>query len=183
MKQWPEAFRKAAERIRAIAADEKKRIDLLLVLGLTGLVLMGVSEWLPQQESVAQTTSAAENTAADGQQDYAANLETRLQALIEQVDGAGHTTVMVTLAAGEENVYATDRTDSADGDSTENHVLLGGSSEQGLVETVRTPSVLGVAVVCTGGGDLAVQRRVTELVTALTDVGANHITVAARAAE
>ena len=36
----------------------------------------------------------------------------------------------------------------------------------------------GVAVVCEGGGNAAVQNRVTALVETLTGVGANHITVA-----
>ena len=38
--------------------------------------------------------------------------------------------------------------------------------------------VLGVAVVCEGGGSAAVQSRVTALVQALTGIGTNHITVA-----
>jgi stage III sporulation protein AG len=53
--------------------------------------------------------------------DYAAELETRLTALISRVEGAGKTAVMVTLESGSESVYAID-TDS-DGSST--HVLLG----------------------------------------------------------
>ena len=57
-------------------------------------------------------------------------------------------------------------------------VLLGSGRADGLVETVQTPQVLGVAVVCEGGGNAAVQNRVTALVEALTGVGANHITVA-----
>lgn len=42
----------------------------------------------------------------------------------------------------------------------------------------RRPRVLGVAVVCEGGGSAAVQSRVTALVQALTGIGTNHITVA-----
>ena len=101
-------------------------------------------------------------------------LETRLTALISRVEGAGKTAVMVTLESGSESIYATD-TDS-DGSST--HVLLGSGKADGLVETVETPRVLGVAVVCEGGGSAAVQSRVTALVQALTGIGTNHITVA-----
>ena len=57
-------------------------------------------------------------------------------------------------------------------------MLLGSGRADGLVETVQTPQVLGVAVVCEGGGNAAVQNRVTALVETLTGVGANHITVA-----
>jgi len=41
--------------------------------------------------------------------------------------------------------------------------------------------VQGVAVLCQGGEDPAVQTRITALVQVLTGVGANHVTVAALA--
>lgn len=158
---------------KSLWADEKKRGNLLLCAGLAGLLLLAFSEWLPQKEKT-QTTEALQQSAS--QADYAAQLETRLRELISSVDGAGETRVMVTLQTGEQSVYATDKEATADGDTQTSHVLLGSSSA--LIETVNTPQVLGVAVVCEGGADAAVQRRVTELVAALTGVGTNHITVA-----
>lgn len=170
-------FRRMRERLRSAPADGQRRVSLLLAVGLAGLLLLGVSEWLPAQSE----EPAADTAAAASQQDYAQALESRLQALISQLDGAGKTEVMVTLAAGEESVYAADTTQNADGSGTETHVLLGSGGAQGLVETVYTPRVLGVAVVCAGGANPAVQSRITELVAAVTDVGTNHITVAAMA--
>jgi|GEM_PF-34167 len=160
-----------AARLRAALADEKQRVNLLVCMGLAGLLLLAVSSWLPADSS---TQSAAPAAMTDSTADYAAELETRLTALISRVEGAGKTAVMVTLESGSESIYATD-TDS-DGSST--HVLLGNGEADGLVETVETPRVLGVAVVCEGGGSAAVQSRVTALVQALTGIGTNHITVA-----
>ena len=157
-----------AARLRAALADEKQRVNLLVCMGLAGLLLLAVSSWLPADSST-QSAAMTDSTA-----DYAAELETRLTALISRVEGAGKTAVMVTLESGSESIYATD-TDS-DGSST--HVLLGSGGADGLVETVETPRVLGVAVVCEGGGSAAVQSRVTALVQALTGIGTNHITVA-----
>lgn len=157
-----------AARLRTALADEKQRVNLLVLMGLAGLVLLAFSAWLPADD--AAQPAPAQETAAD----YAAQLESRLTALIRCVDGAGDTAVMVTLESGSESVYATDT--DRDGGST--HVLLGSGGADGLVETVQTPRVLGVAVVCEGGGTAAVQNRVTALVEALTGVGANHITVA-----
>ena len=65
----------------------------------------------------------------------------------------------------------------ADGSRQSQHVLLGSGGAQGLVETVKTPQILGVAVVCEGGGNVIVQERIIDIVQALTDVGASHITV------
>jgi stage III sporulation protein AG len=157
-----------AARLRTALADEKQRVNLLVLMGLAGLVLLAFSAWLPADD--AAQPAPAQETAAD----YATQLESRLTALIRCVDGAGDTAVMVTLESGSESVYATDT--DRDGGST--HVLLGSGGADGLVETVQTPRVLGVAVVCEGGGTAAVQNRVTALVEALTGVGANHITVA-----
>ena len=148
------------KRAAALLADEQKRTGLLVAAGLLGLILLGVSSWLPAKtEPTAE--AAPQATAASA---YEADLETRLQSLISNLAGAGETRVMVTLQCGEESIYAS------------KHVIAGGT---GLVETIQTPQVLGVAVLCRGGEDPAVQSRITALVQALTGVGANHVTVAA----
>lgn len=162
-----------AERLRDALGDEKKRVNLLLCTGLAGLLLLALSEWLPERSQTSQAQQAA--PAPVTQQDYAARLEDQLETLIAQVDGVGRVEVMVTLAQGEQSIYATDQETSQDGSSRSSHVLTG---DEGLVETVQAPRVLGVAVVCEGGGSAAVQNRVSALVQSLTGVGANHITVA-----
>lgn len=159
-----------AAKLHAALADEKQRVNLLVCTGLAGLVLLGVTAWLPAGNSTQSPQTVQTDTAAD----YATQLESRLTALISRIEGAGKTAVMVTLESGSESIYATDT--DADGAST--HVLLGSGRADGLVETVQTPQVLGVAVVCEGGGNATVQNRVTALVETLTGIGANHITVA-----
>lgn len=176
MKNLARLYQECLPKIRLVLQDEKKRVNLLLGIGLAGLMLLAFSEWIPEQNTSA---IPEKQTTAEEPSDYALQLQNRLQALIAQVEGVGAVDVMVTLSSGEENVYATDRQTQADGSLSINHVLQGNG---GLVETVQTPCVLGVAVVCEGGGEAAVQNRVISLVEALTGVGANHITVAQMAA-
>ena len=104
-------------------------------------------------------------------------LEAQLQDLIGQIDGAGATTVMVTLETGEETVYATD-TQSGQTQSQETHVLLDDGTA--LAQTVYYPQVCGVAVVCDGGGDVRGAARITELVRALLDISSTRICVERR---
>ena len=144
-------------------------------MGLLGLVLLGVSSWLPAKSKPETTVPMPQSTITS---DYEAHLEARLQTLISNLAGAGETRVMVTLQCGEESIYAADTETSADGTAASKHVITGGT---GLVETIQTPQVQGVAVLCQGGEDPAVQTRITALVQALTGVGANHVTVAALA--
>ena len=106
-----------AARLRAALADEKQRVNLLVCMGLAGLLLLAVSSWLPADSS---TQSAAPAAMTDSTADYAAELETRLTALISRVEGAGKTAVMVTLESGSESIYATD-TDSDGKPETDSH--------------------------------------------------------------
>ena len=151
------------KRTAALLADEQKRTGLLVAVGLLGLVLLGVSSWLPAKSKPETTAPMPQSTITS---DYEAHLEARLQTLISNLAGAG------------ESIYAADTETSADGTAASKHVITGGT---GLVETIQTPQVQGVAVLCQGGEDPAVQTRITALVQALTGVGANHVTVAALA--
>ena len=106
-----------------------------------------------------------------------AGLEARLAELIAQVEGAGQTTVMVTLESTEERIYATDTRTGQD-QSQQTHVLL--EDGTALEETTCLPAVRGVAVVCDGGGNVEVEVRITALVSALLDLPANRICVEQR---
>ena len=108
---------------------------------------------------------------------YQAKLEQQLEELISQLQGAGHTTVMVTLSTGEETVYAVD-TQTGDMQQQETHVLLQDGSA--LAETTYLPQVCGVAVLCEGGGDVRVAARITELLHSLLDLPTNRICVEQR---
>ena len=90
---------------------------------------------------------------------------------------SGKTTVMITLESGEETIYALD-TLSGQTQEQQTHVLLDDGTA--LAQTVCTPRVCGVAVVCEGGGDVRVAARITELVGALLDVPSNRICVEQR---
>ena len=152
--------------LQAAWKDNKKRINLLLVSGLAGMLLLCMSEWLPAGQSTqnAAQSSQQSQTAAE----YEQQLETRLAALIRAMDGAGETVVMVTLDCGEETTYAADtRTEKTSEDTR----------SSAASQSVQAPQVRGVAVLCQGGGNAGTQRRITELVSALTGVGASHITV------
>ena len=94
------------KRTAALLADEQKRTGLLVAVGLLGLVLLGISSWLPAKSKPETTAPMPQSTITS---DYEAYLEARLQTLISNLAGAGETRVMVTLQCGEESIYAADR--------------------------------------------------------------------------
>lgn len=150
--------------------EKQNRTKLAVVLGTAAMILL-LSELLPTNAVKKPVLAPADETA------YREQLEKQLQELIEQIDGAGTTTVMITLESGEETVYATD-TQSGQTQSQETHVLL--EDGTALAQTIYLPQVCGAAVVCDGGGDIRVAAQITELVRALLDLSANRIVVAQR---
>lgn len=82
--------------------EKQNRTKLAVVLGAAAMILLLLSELLPTNAVKEPVLAPADETA------YREQLEEQLQELIEQIDGAGTTTVMITLESGEETVYATD---------------------------------------------------------------------------
>lgn len=153
--------------------NSKKRTSLAVAVGVLAMLLLLLSELLPgggtqKAVSAAQTVTVSQ---------YQTRLEQQLEGLISQLQGAGRTTVMVTLTTGEETVYAVD-TQTGDLQQQETHVLLRDGSA--LAETTYLPQVCGVAVLCEGGGDVRVAARITELLHSLLDLPTNRICVEQR---
>jgi len=93
---------------------------------------------------------------------YTELLEERVAALCREVGGVREAHVLLTLEGGVEYVYAE----------------AARSAETPLLLQQISPQIRGVAVVCTHGGDSAVQRTITELLSAALGVPASRIRVA-----
>lgn len=152
---------------------KENRPKLAVALGCLAMGLILLSALLPSGKN--SSGSTAEASATETQ--YREQLEQQLTDLIEEIQGAGKTVVMVTLENGEETIYAVD-TQSGQTQNQEKHVLLEDGSA--LEETTYMPAVCGVAVVCDGGGDVRIAARITELIRALLGLPANRICVAQR---
>lgn len=148
------------------------RTRLAVLIGGAAMLLLLLSELMPTGTKSAAASTAPQETAA-----YQTQLENRLETLIAQMDGAGKTTVMLTLETGEETIYALD-TQSGQMQEQQTHVLLEDGSA--LAETIYQPQIRGVAVLCDGGGDVRVAARITEMVGALLDLPSNRICVEQR---
>ena len=95
-----------------------------------------------------------ETVRVDALEEYRVRLEEQLSSLCGEVEGVGRARVYVTLAGGEKCTYK-------------------GST---LIET-KPPTVLGVSVICEGGGSERVKKELTDMITALFDIGANRVSV------
>jgi stage III sporulation protein AG len=91
---------------------------------------------------------------ADELSEYKARLERELSELCSSVDGVGECRVFVTFSEGESYEF-----------------------QGGEIKATRPPRVQGVTVLCEGGGRAAVRAHVSELISALFDIGSNRICV------
>ena len=160
----------------------------LFFVGLAGICLIFLSDILfggrEGSTGAARQSTQQAVSAATGVQE----LETRLTEMLESVQGAGKVQVMITL---EETVYARDEqsdtqttqdgsdgvTDRKESYKSEHIIVDAADGKQPLVETHIEPEVKGVAVVCEGGDDITVIKRITDLVSVVLGLSTNRICV------
>lgn len=156
--------------------SKDKTMRILLWLGVVGILLIGVSEVWPAREESPQTVT----TLTANQVEQA--LEQRITALLRQMEGVGGCRVMVTLESDTQAVYAADTVSAtgADGSVSLSEQYLTVDTANGPVGLLLTriqPTVKGVAVVCDGGGNTAVQQRVIQVVSTAFHISERRVCV------
>lgn len=186
MKAWD------TKRFAALAKNDRVR-KIAVAAGVLGIALILLSEVVPDKRTkeASQASASQPKTTAE----YADELEARLSRVIGGIDGVGSCCVMVTLENGVEYIYASEEKAGSDysaegdrlsqADDSETSVILVQTEEgyEGLLVTELQPTVKGVVVVCTGGGDEAVRQRVTEAVTTVLNITAKRVCVVAGSGE
>lgn len=175
MKEW-------LQKIKEQAKEKNAKVYFVVFLGLLGMALILISELFSVEDAAVLAANEKEQTSStvvqeaslSSQEAYRVNLEASLTALIEQMEGAGQTSVMITLISGEEMIYAQDKI-IGESQSSESHVLL--ENGEALCETTLTPTICGVAVLCEGGDNIMVKAKIITMVSALFDISSNHVTV------
>lgn len=152
-----------------------KHTILIISLGLVGMLLVAVSF---MGDDSSKEVSNTENEIEYNQLE----VQNSLEKIIECIDGAGETRVMITYDTTTENVFASD----SDTDKKEQHlntknkhiIVDGKNGETGLMLKVIYPKVRGVAVVCQGGDNPVIKEQIIDTVSALFDISSRKITVA-----
>lgn len=129
----------------------------------------------------------SEKTAADTDSykaisSYTEKLEGRIKKLCLAIDGIDNADVLVTLECGSEYVYADNVNTKSRGDgsydlSSDYLIIDDGNGTSPVTVTEIYPRIRGVAVVCSGGDSVSVQKKLTELLSAALGIGANKIKI------
>lgn len=85
----------------------EKRVRILAALGALGILLLCLSELLPNMHSDQKEAAQKANMQTDVD-DFCTQTEKKLSELIAQVEGAGRVQVMLTIESSDEKIYAAD---------------------------------------------------------------------------
>lgn len=153
-----------------------KRIAIIVCIGLVGIILLTLSELMPQKSDAKQNEKSENVT--DIRDSYEENIEKRLTSIVSSIDGAGRTDVMVTLASGDENVYAV-KEKSSDGSKEREYIVIDSDkNESGLLLKVIEPEIRGVAIVCEGADSAKIRQEIISSVSAVLGISTNRISIA-----
>lgn len=172
---------KISEKLKSFT--QKKRVNFLLVLGICGILLLFLSDLLPDTTKTAKPSAEG----AFDAESYTKTTQTQLTDLLGQIAGVGRIKVMVTLESSTQSVYATTEksqsTSGSDGGQNtqtyeNDYVLVDGTDgKEALVDHTEMPQIRGVVIICDGGDDTATVRRVTEAVSVVLGLSTNRICV------
>ncbi len=164
---------------RLSAAPNRIR-RLLVLVGVVGVALIALSEFLPTKEPAPDKIQPdTPVTVTAGQVEE--SMERRITDLLSAVEGVGRCRVLVTLESDARSVYAADTTATMNGDhSTSGENILTVDTDTGPVGLLLTriqPTVKGVVVVCDGGSDPAVSRQVAQIITTAFHISDRRVCV------
>ncbi len=163
----------------AVRLRNDRKMLVIVVVMIVGIILTVISSFDIGGEEKEQTSVQTEKVFNESE--YTNQLENKLEEMISLINGAGETRVIITLECDYETVYAKDGSVAKDSDSTDEdseYIIIDSQDVQGgLVLKTVTPKIRGVAVVCAGGDSIYVKTAVTELLSAVLDIGTNHISV------
>lgn len=146
----------------------KKYIYLIILLMIILLILFSGND----KDKISQESVKTESC-------Y--NFEEKLGEIIAEIKGVGRVSVFVSYESGIEEVVQTDiteKTDEGNVDKDEKTVIIGsGNSQRPFVKKELYPKVVGVIIVCDGGGDVSVRNNIISAVKAVTGCSAAKIGV------
>lgn len=150
---------------------KSKKIFLLLVLALAGVLIIALATGEKKEEDVSESIEELDPTR------YAEELEERIEELCNRVDGVSGAYAVVTLKGGYQAIYAVDSQSGSSASKNQTVVIGSGSNEQAILQGYRYPEIAGVGIVCHGGDSYEVKNKIVSLVSSAFDLSANKIFV------
>ena len=149
--------------LASISGGKKKKSIIIIVIAFVGVALLifgGMSE----------NGLGQKNTDVSGDlEEYEESVKKKIHGICSKVEGVSNVSVAVSFECGFEYVYAREN------DAGKYLVVGSGSSESAVRVTEIPPVIGGIGIVCKGGGDPVIQKRLINLLSATFGVSSNKI--------
>ncbi|MCI8611554.1 MAG: hypothetical protein HFE66_06520 [Clostridiales bacterium] len=147
----------------------------LIGAAVLGVALILLPRFLPGGEGKEKT--ASEPKSSDPSY-YSTILEEKIKTLILRIEGIEDAAVLLTMDGSSEFVYAQNTSVSSDGRTGDYLVVQEEGGEKTVLVNEIYPQIRGVAIVCTDGDNVQIQKKVTDLISASLGISSSRITVA-----
>jgi len=193
-------FLNLKEKVEEIGV--KKMLQNLLIVVVVAVIVVIVSSTFFENKSDNRNSVKGEdielNEELNFKTTYEEQLESRLKSILQQINGVGEVSIMITLKVGNEIVPATniietesqtDEKDSGGGTrailqkSVDRKIVLRdnpGTEDQPLIVKEIMPEIKGVIVVAEGAGHPAIEAQITEAVQTVLGIPAFRVKVYSR---
>lgn len=168
----------------------KGKKEQWLILFLVGMLLLVIAIPVSDEKEKTEEIAASSYIDSKSEDDYVDEMERKLEAVLNNVQGVGKVSVMITIASSSEKVIEKDEetsvqtssgNDSEMSSSTDRNevsVYSGGSGEEiPYVKKEISPQIEGVLVVAEGGDNAVVVESITGAVQALFGIETHKIKV------
>lgn len=163
----------------------------IVILGILGMLMIFASGFF-KNDAKTSDIKPKENISLEQRRE---KLEKNLENIISGIQGAGDSKVLITLETGTETVYATEERnnneaseDKSSGEITRKKesndcekrfitVKDSEGTEHALAITEIEPKIKGVVIICPGGDDMLVKKRIVEATTTAFNIKSTQVCV------
>lgn len=152
-----------------------KKTAIITLIGFSLMFAILVSEFLPLNSDEKTDDTKVEYS------DYCQTMESKIEAIVQSIDGAGEAQVMITLAETTEYIYAKNvdfNSNEKDNNSNSEYIIINiDDNDTGLLVKTIEPKIRGVAIVCEGGDNPTVQQQIYSAVSVVLNINTSKISI------
>ena len=165
--------------------EKLKNPRVLIIIGVVGIALIFLSSFIPENP---KSTKALEEFSAE---EYKEALEKDIARLVKSISGSRRVTVVITLESGMNYQYAdnleesdeskNDNLNTAEKSETKQSYITvknADGSEQAILISRQMPEIRGVAIVCAGGDNAALNEKIQNAVMSALNITSKRVYIA-----
>ncbi|MDR0855466.1 MAG: hypothetical protein LBN25_03760 [Christensenellaceae bacterium] len=155
-----------------------KHIELVLAVGaicILVVVYISVTQFTDKTSAVTQSAPSLQTAATGG--DITTEVESKLEAILSKIEGAGEVKVMITFKSTPEIKTANTVNEHTAGGATVTTLQPVFTNGSVVILAEEMPEIEGVIVVAKGGGDMKTKLRIIQACQAVLDLKGKTIEV------